>query len=261
MNSKIIEIKKFWDDQAKKYGQSSEATTPDIIAFEMEIEQLLKLIPNGSKILDVGCGNGVKGVSLAQNISCNYIGVDYSEEMIKQANSLKQKNQKCLKGNIEFMTGDVLNENILLERDFDFIISVRCLINLGSLDNQALAIKNLWPLLKKDGTLLLFENSVQPLKNINEVRRMFELPDIEVRWHNEYIDESKLFSAIEKYFKLVDTVQYKSTYFLISRTLNALLNVENGKIDYLSKLNHLASKLPPHGDYSPEKLFILKKLS
>ena len=88
----------------------------------------------------------------------------------------------------------------------------------------------------------------------------FGLPEILERWHNNYIDEEMFFPKITEYFQLREVVSYQSTYFLLSRTLNALLTPEGEEIDYLSKLNQLSRKLPSLGDYSPAKLFILKSL-
>jgi len=253
-------IKQFWDDQAQKHGTSSLATMPDSIAFELELAQLEKMIPPGSRVLDLGCGNGVKGIWLTKRIPFTYVGIDYSHEMIKQAHILIDQEKNTLQGTVRFEHGDMLDEQMIDEKEFDFIISVRSLINVGDVQNQLLAVKNAHAFLKESGTYLMIENSQQALRKINTVRQQFGLPDIQERWHNVFLDEETFFETIAPYFKVCETINFESTYFLISRTLNAVLTPEGETVDFHSKLNQLAAKLPPLGDYSPRKLFVLKKI-
>lgn len=260
MKDQFSDIKNFWDDQARKNKGSSLATSPDTIAYEMELAQLKQRIPAGSMVLDVGCGNGIKGIELAKELEIEYYGMDYSEEMIGQANCLSSSNTGSLKGKVHFYLGDILNKDSIKYGRFDMVISDRCLINLKTIENQILAIQNIHSVLKQKGTYLMFENSQQSLKNLNEVRNTFSLPDIEVRWHNIYIDEHRLFPAITEYFSLSQTVSFASTYYLISRTLNALLTPQGEQINYMSEINRLSARLPALGDFSPLKLYVLEKV-
>ncbi len=259
MSEHLLEIKQFWDEQAKKYSKNSLATSPDTIAFELELVKMKQLIPEGSKVLDIGCGNGIKGIELAKELNIDYYGMDYSEEMISQAEQLLLENSKLLKGKANFFVGDILENNSIRYNHFDIVISDRCLINLETIENQILAIRHIRTALKDKGIYLMFENCLQPLENLNQVRRSFSLPDIEVRWHNIYIDEQNFFSAIRDDFKLIKTVSFASAYYLISRTINALLTPSGEKIDYMSDINKLSSKLPALGDFSPLKLVVLER--
>lgn len=258
--SETEKIKQFWDDQAQKHGTSSLATMPDSIAFELELAQLEKMIPAGARVLDLGCGNGVKGIWLTKRIPFTYVGIDYSRQMINQANILFEQEKNTLQGTVRFEHGDMLDERMINEKDFDLIISVRSVINVGDVHNQLKAVKNAHAFLKESGTYLMIENSQQALRKINVVRQQFALPDIQERWHNTFLDEETFFPQIALYFDCVETINFESTYFLISRTLNAVLTPEGTDVDFHSKLNQLAAQLPPLGDYSPRKLFVLKKV-
>lgn len=260
MSETLNQIKGFWEEQAKKYQGSSLATSPDTIAFEMEVEQMKKYIPSGSKVLDIGCGNGVKGIELAKVLEIEYFGLDFSAEMIRQAKLLHNDNLHLLKGNATFEVGNILEKDSLPHENFDIVMTDRCLINLQTIDNQITAIRHIHSVLKDQGTYLMFENSLQSLENLNEVRRTYALSDIEVRWHNIYIDETLVFPAINDCFKLLQIDSFASTYYLISRTLNALLIAPNEEVDYNSHLNKLAAHLPALGDFSPLKLFVLEKV-
>ncbi|MFB9761512.1 class I SAM-dependent methyltransferase [Ectobacillus funiculus] len=260
MEDKKKNVEKFWDEQAKQFGDSSLATSPDTIAFQLELAELEKHIPNGSKVLDIGCGNGIKGVELAKHLDIAYTGIDFSKEMIIKANANLNTYESDLKGHVTFVRGDVLRLQDTIKDMYDVVITSRCLINLVSIEEHIQAIANIYEVLKENGIYLMVENSIQSLNNLNVVRETFDLEKINVRWHNVYIDEYQLIPKIESYFTLVNVIPFASTYYLISRTLNALLTPEGEAIDYMSKLNVLSAKLPIIGDYAPVKMFILKKL-
>lgn len=136
----------------------------------------------------------------------------------------------------------------------------RCLINLKSVEEQIIAVKNIWSILKDNGIYLMMENFIEPLNNLNKERNKFNLPSINVRWHNLYLNEDFFVNDISDIFKVEKIDNFASTYYLISRTLNAILNVDNSEPNYNSPLNKLASKLMPLGDFSPEKLIMLRKI-
>lgn len=67
------------------------------------------------KIIDLGCGNGMLLVDLAENGFKNLVGVDYSQKAINLANSvLKDSKVDCVK----LQVCDILDETNLLSNDF-----------------------------------------------------------------------------------------------------------------------------------------------
>lgn len=250
-------IKEYWENQALKFHNSSLATSPDSIAFELEIETLMHYLSLGDKICDVGCGNGMKAKSLVVNLECDYVGIDFSGQMIKAANAVRSE---LLKQNpqlkITFKQADILEQNLFEKQSFDKVISTRCLINLRNFQAQKKAIKNIASFLKKDGIFLCIENTLDALKNLNDIRERFGLEPIAVRWHNCYFKEKELLEFVKEDFVCEKIDNFASTYYLISRTLNALMS---DVVDYNSKLNLLSAKLPAMGDFSPMKCFVLRK--
>ena len=121
------------------------------------------------------------------------------------------------------------------------------------------AIKNIYACLKEGGTFLMAECSKKSLKNLNLVRDQFNLAQIEERWHNFYLEEENILKDIDSYFRLEKIDSFNSTYYLVSRTLNAIIKDKDCEPDYKSKINQLAAQLPAEGDYAPLKLFILKR--
>ena len=260
MQQNIDKIKEFWQNQAILHGNLSTATSPDSIAFKMEIDTLIKNIPTGAKILDIGCGNGAKAKEIIKNINCQYFGIDYSNNMINQALSRFENELGGVQGVAQFRVGDILNLDDICFDEFDIIITSRCLINLTSIQDQLKAIKNIHLALKPNGIYLMMENFIEPLQNLNNVRSRYNLEPIEIRWHNLYINQEQFLDQISNLFSVVKIDNFASTYYLISRTLNAILNLKDNKVDYNSTLNELAAKLPSIGDFSPEKLIVLKKV-
>jgi SAM-dependent methyltransferase len=241
-------IQEYWNEQAQKYKDSPLATTPDLISCELETREILKYLKDGQNVLDIGCGNGYKDETFCWEKNITVKGIDYSEEMIKMAKEYEF-------ARLEFEHGDILN---LKESGYDIVITDRCLINLESIDDQITAIDNIHNALKPDGTYLMLECTKEGLGNINAVREQFGLPLIEERWHNNYLGR-EIIKYIYCKFGHCEEVNFNSTYFLISRTLNALVTPEGQAIDYNSDINKYAAQLPPLGDYAPLKLFALRK--
>ena len=72
----------FWGRRA---ALGERAGTDDVILKRLEIAELLRRVPVGSNVLDVGCGNGLTLIALAETNYCRGLGVDQSVEMIAAA--------------------------------------------------------------------------------------------------------------------------------------------------------------------------------
>jgi len=259
MINKEKKIKEFWDQQAIKYQDSYLATVPDKFLKELEINSILKYIPNQTKkVIDIGCGNGFSTWQFAKDRRVDIIGLDYSEKMIEQAKKNIKKQNK-LKGKIDFVVGSVLNLSNFQKSSFDIVISDRCLINLISLNDQKIAIKEINRILKKKGKYIMCEDTQEGLSKINDLRRLADLQEIPNHWHNIYLNEHKLLPYIKKYFKVIKVDNFSSLYYVASRIFNAVAADDKSKPDYLSDINKVASKLPSIGEYSPLKIFYLEK--
>lgn len=256
------DIKKFWDEQALKYENSSLATSPDNFGFILELNELLRHLQGQKRVLDLGCGNGKKAEFLNAKLEFKeYVGVDYSQQMIKQALKLKEnlcKTSTDLKQILHFKQGNVLDENLFEKEHFDTIFTSRCLINLANFKEQKQAIKNIHSFLKKGGLYIMIENMLESLENLNAIRAKFELEPIKMRWHNCYFFQRELIAFLQKHFIVEEIANFASTYYLVSRTINAVL-AQGNEVDYNSQINALASKLPILGDFSPMKCLVLRK--
>ncbi len=266
MNDREEKIKSFWNDQAKKFGGSDLATAPDTYYRQLEIQRILGYLKDWTKVLDVGCGNGFSTIKFAEQLPhSELIGLDYSEGLLHFARKNLALQKPSIKRRLEFIEGDVLAlDQIpgLRNEKFDYIVSERCLINLVNWQRQRQALLFLKKFLKKNGLIILCENTQEGLANLNQLRRKFNLPDIKVRWHNYYMPQKKFLAFAEKNFIVEEVNNIGSLYYIISRVVYAKLCVlKHQEPKYLHPINQIASQLPSLGEYSPNYIFLLKNKS
>jgi len=251
-------INEFWNKKAKEHKTSAAASWADLLLYK-EISAVRSHIMKNGKILDAGCANGFTDVRILRGTN-EICGIDYAAEMIKEANALKQELPEGLKKRIRFAVADMLElEKEFKKEEFDQVLAKRAIINIDSVELQEKALKNIHAVLKKGGTLLLSEPSIQGLEGINRIRRKLGIEDIKPPWHNKYLDENKLKHI--KGFELQKTIDFSSTYFIGSRVFYALLcKIFKKNPEYLSFWNKLFVKLPSMGNFGIQKLFILRKI-
>lgn len=108
-----MSTKEYWNDRAKK-GESPQElvyASVDFHRFDTETRKILSLFKD-KKVLDVGCGYG-----RMSDMFKDYLGVDFSEEMINLARQ-KYPNKR-------FEVAETSTET------FDVIFEVMCLSSLG----------------------------------------------------------------------------------------------------------------------------------
>lgn len=244
MSRRVDEIKKFWDDRAKEFGEDWRATLGEKYLRLLEIKTMTGLIKSyrPGRVLDVGCGNGYSTKLYANSFpNIEFIGIDYSEKMIQQANKSPVKN--C-----NFVIGDVLNTNLLPEGVFDLIITQRCLQNLTDYESQQQAINNLISKKSIHGALLLMECSKDGVEQLNRFRTKMGLKPFEniEPWHNNFFHDNKL----RKDFN-ADIVYFTSTYMFLVK----LITIHPWVSLFLSVLGY---HLPQFGKFGYDRLYIIK---
>lgn len=261
-------IKEYWDERAKQHLNSPTATTNDIHLRELEIETLVKTfqenkIPENGIVLDAGCGDGYSLIKIAEKLpNFSFVGLDYSENMIKIANDRLSNNEQ-LKGRVKFVTGDLTNlKSIFDNLLFDVIITDRCLINLESFESQIKAISEIIDCLKSDGYYLGIENFIEGQNNMNKFRSSMGLAEIPIRWHNLFLKEEKFLQELKKYFQSCEIHDFSSSYYFATRVIySAMCQMKGEEPDYDHEIHKLAVRLPWFGKFSPIRLVICKKKS
>lgn len=253
-------IKDFWEQQALEHGESYKATVPDKYLKELEIRAILENLPHQGLVADVGCGNGYSDLFYARERKDVFFECfDYSKQMIDIAVKVSESSKLS---NLSFSVMDI--ESFDFVDKYDSIVTDRCLINLEDRDKQRDAIVRIVRALKNDGKYIMCEDSLQGLSKLNRLRKAVGLDEIEVRWHNKYIDEDILQDLErEGLIKIEGVNNFSAFYYIASRVVNGKIAQENNvEPDYESAVNRIAkdiTMLDGFGDCTPLKIFTLKK--
>jgi len=253
----LKEIKDHWNQKAQEFIQNLNNEMGNTLYDEnlrrLEINAIQKYLLPETNVLDVGCGNGFSTIQFAKNNDIHIDGMDYADEMIKNARSLLDA-YPSLTSRVNFFIGDILKPESIT-RKYDIIITERCLINLESWENQKQALIKIKDMLNDNGRFIMLEGFKDNLDKLNEVRKQLKLEPIKVVWHNLFFEKEKFESFIKNYFRIEAIDNYGSMYMLISRSLFHILfnNQFDRTIDYLATL------LPNLGDYNYQQLYVLFK--
>jgi ubiquinone/menaquinone biosynthesis C-methylase UbiE len=210
-------------------------------------------------VLDMGCGNGITAIELARQYEVDVKGFDFAQEMVKAATDLAA--DQTLKGSVEFQVGNVMDVSNISDK-FDLIYTERTLINLPDWPTQAQGLKNIVSLLAPGGLYVMCENSQDGLDKINDFRKQIDLSEITPPWHNRYLRDAEVESLEVPNAKLEGVNYYSSTYYFLSRVVNAWFAAQEGHDpDYNAPVNLLALKLPAVGDLGQGRIWLWRKLS
>jgi len=259
----IEQIRQFWTEQVRKYGQSPAASWADTMVIEMEIRQILQHLENGDRILDVGCGNGYSTVQFASQKQVSIRGLDCIPEMIEQARLRASELADTLLGTAEFHVGDVTAVD---ERSgtYDKVVVIRVIINLGEWTLQEKALRECARVLKPGGMLLLSEATLQGWQQLNRLRREWGLPDIPMPPFNNYLDQEQVIEAVSSDLQLIEIDNFSSTYYVGTRVLKPLIIQALGaRIDVADpnmEWNRWFAQLPSWGEYGTQKLFVFRRI-
>ncbi len=273
MNSK--NIKSYWDKRSRTFETDLKATTDHPTIKLLEISAIHEAIRKTGldkkrdvEILEVGCGNGHNCFALSELLpNFKFAGLDYSEEMVRNANRIKELSPlKYPK--INFYLGDVLNleKSKDLQDNYDIIFTDRCLINLKSAESQIAGINQILSRLRRGGYFIMLENSVQNYARQNEGRRSVGLPERRPVEYNLFIDEDTIVPQIKKRAKLMNIHDFGSLHDIVLYILVPLIN--NGVIDYshpiVKATARLSTALPESyenqfGNFGQNRLFLFRK--
>lgn len=249
-------VRAYWDSRAQ-LGEL--AGTRDVIAKQLEIETIAKYIRDGLRILEVGCGNGLTAIELARRYDIDIVGIDFAEQMITAARDLAKGHK--LRGRVKFEIGDVQNMP-QFDQMFDLIYTERVLINLPNWSAQRQALRAIANKLVKGGRYLMCENSRDGLEMINALRERLGLASIKPPWHNRYFRDEEINQCNFSDIQLEKIDFYSSTYYLLSRIVNAAIAAqENKEPEYDSSINQLALKLPSIGELGQGRIWVWRKLA
>ena len=252
MQKKILD---YWNERA---ALGDAAGSNDLIAKQLEMMSIANYVKDGMRILEMGCGNGITAILLAESHAIEIVAMDFSEKMIESA---KEKLAgKKLKGSVSFHVGDVRSLPSITEKKFDMAYTERVIINLSDWETQEKAISDIGNALVPGGFYVMCENSQDGLDKINAMREGLHLPAITAPWHNRYLHNEELLKNHISHLTLEDVNHFSSTYYFLSRVVNASLATKEGKEPkYDAPINKLALELPSIGDFGQGKIWVWRR--
>lgn len=276
-HSPLDETREHWQQSAAMYGRSLEATTKTWTAKRLELDALVRrftLILDGTDragaVLEAGCGNGVNCLELAStfpNLSVD--GVDYIPAMVAAA---EQNRAAAAHGDqVRFFVGDVLHMDDVqeLRPEYDIVFTDRCLINLGSVEEQQLGISSLAAKVKPGGHLVMIENSAATYASQNLLRTVLGLEPRTPAPFNLFFDEAEILAHILSLdLKVIEIEDFMSLHDLVLYVLVPAGN--GGEIDYGHQMVQTATTLSqaasaaarsPFGAVGQNRLYCCQKLS
>jgi ubiquinone/menaquinone biosynthesis C-methylase UbiE len=252
MASLVEQKREFWDDRAK-LGDT--AGSNDFMLKKVETDFILRHLPRGGRVLDIGCGNGDTLIKAHKDLGVTGMGLDFSSQMIAVAQQ-SAKNYKDL----SFQSADVRS----LPKDigqFDAVYVQRCLINLNSLEEQKKAFESIMSLVKPGGIFIMVECTIDGQNETNALRDQLGIEKMEIPWHNLFFYRTDVESWQTKDYYVEHFDHISSTYHFLSRVVYAYLGeAGGGELKYDSEINKLALLLPPNiGEFGPVKGWIWRK--
>lgn len=236
----MSDIKTFWNARAADPSlDAAQVTHPDIWQRWLEIEALKQLIPQGSRLVDIGCGAGVTVKELAPILSAA-VGIDFSEGMIQRARAQNHE----LSASVRFEVADVLKLDPAQLGIFDVAVTIRCLINLPDWDAQRLALRNIAAIVRPGGMYYFIEGSADGRESLNALRQAVGLEAMPIVWHNLDFERERTLTYLDRWFSLEAELGFGS-YDLVSRVVHPLL-VAPDQPKYRAKINEFAARAALH---------------
>ncbi len=248
-----LDKKEFWTAR----GEMQQNGGSDDYHLELIERRLIltKLMKPG-KVLEIGSGEGALLAEIHNLGATEIVGIDFSPTFIKRL-KIKFQNFK----NIRIIEMDISNiDSFFKQAAFNNIVSKRTLINLDDFKSQLGVIVKLSNLLLPGGKLILLENFDSGLAELNVLRKAWGLKEMFRPWHNRYFaDEEKEIIESETSLRLILDESVASTYYLLSRVLNAKGALETGtEPSYDSKINFAAHNLPNIGHVGAPRLLVFE---
>ena len=226
------------------------ATSRDYNLRELEIEALQRNAV-GSKILDLGCGNGYTLISLAKRTPAEMTGVDFSERLIEGAKTLAQ----AVMPQPTFLCADAIEYvRAAPSASVDCIIAERFLLNMPDEATQRAIIREAHRMLRGGGRLLMLEGSRDGFVALNKLRAKNGLPEIHESSGDNLsslrFDDAEIEQFIASIgFRLIKKLGF-SDYFIITRVLHPRL-VAPAQPAFKAKINEFAREIQLNLPFRP----------
>jgi ubiquinone/menaquinone biosynthesis C-methylase UbiE len=214
-------IKEYWENQAKTFKSSHEASWGDSFMIDLEVETIGKHIKDDDLVLDVGCANGYSTFRQLKTHKVKSItGVDFAENMVAEAK--KTKKDEKLGDVINFEVGNILNL-MFEDNSFDVVYTTRVVINLPNWQLQTQAIDECLRVAKRGGKVVFSEAFWEPLVLLNAIRMLKQLPPLVEHDFNRYLKKQIFDEYLNSKDLTYEVDEFSSLYYLGSRFVRELV--------------------------------------
>lgn len=221
-----------------------------------EIDAIRRRIPEGSRVLDAGCGEGEGTLAYSAVPGVTVHGVDFSETRLRKA---RERLHSC--ANVTLAQADLLADEAL-PGGFDVVISQRFVINVTEWSLQQKLLLRLIGLVNPGGRLLMLEGSRDGVEELNRFRAGLGLPPIDVKWHNLFFDDSALETFMERNGLRLLEKDGLGAYLLLTRGLRPVFDAElNWDCDFNKRAasKEISDLLGLRDRFSRLKLWVFRK--
>ena len=228
-----------WNERAASVAADVEVNLMDIFQREIEYDYVCRYLEPGSRILEVGCGNGFSTDRFRALVD-HVDAFDYAENMVERAREAFGET------NNRFIHDNVLDPRHL-GSDYDTVVCIRVLINLRDLEQQQLATRNLAALTKSGGRLILAEGFTEGFEGLNDLRAQVGLPAITPAEINFYSSYEELRPVLEESFELEETFHLGAYDYLTRVMYPLVVGPENAKhnTNFSERCSELARAFNP----------------
>ena len=255
-------VTKHYEQVAEQHGLSETSTMEDMTTRRKEIEAITtvldKTVQQSSRVLEIGCGNGVLLDALRTRYpDLKLTGRDFSQPMVELAQSRGIANCDVAHGDVRSL--DFQDET------FDLVVGERVIINLMNREHQWEALAEIARVLRPGGHYICIEAFKDGLDCLNEARGELGLEPNAEAYHNLWFEEAGFREEAAKHFDLLDSdalagvpQHFLSSYYFISRVVYPA--VTRTDLKYNTHFVRFFADQPPRGAYSPIQLFVLRKV-
>jgi 2-polyprenyl-3-methyl-5-hydroxy-6-metoxy-1,4-benzoquinol methylase len=165
-------VKKNYEDDARTFDETREKPIwPPLLALLKKVGQTTTSQPllekeGGTRVLDVGCGNG-RLLKILAEANVKYVGVDQSESLIKICQEKYPE--------YKFAVQDILNLGALADFDFDYVFCIAVLHHLPGAALRQQALRQLKNKIKPGGKIILSVWNMWPQKKYSRMFYKFSL--------------------------------------------------------------------------------------
>lgn len=248
----------FWVNRIKS-NEPEKICSNDVNLDRIESLQIIKQIKDHTKILELGCGNGLLYEEIRKKFNISkYVGTDFVQELIDICNKKKWPQDFFFQLDMTEVKKDHISDT------FDFIISKRAIQNIIDTNLQLQAIDNFGNFLNESGLMILVESSQEAQNNINTLRKKYSLEKILPPFHNLFFSDKKIKNYDFKNVELLEIIPFASDFFYITRLLYAIYSKEHlkEKPNYDHPIQQIALSLTKETvtrEFSQIQTYIFKK--